>query len=104
MVSGRLPIPASAAIAKVGQRLVSPAADVPADVWPVPRVPGVEDAAQVFVIVCGLRAEYGIGLVEQERGRVVADQADQRGGMFDDGPIACSSVDGALGRLRLAVA
>jgi hypothetical protein len=67
-------------------------------------VPGVEDAAQVFVIVCGLRAEYGVGLVEQERGRVVADRADQRGGVFDDGPIPPRSVDGALGRLRLAVA
>lgn len=68
------------------------------------RVPGVEDAAQVFVIVCGLRAEYGVGLVEQERGRVVADRSDQRGGVLDAGPIPPRSVDGALGRLRLAVA
>ena len=52
---------------------------------PAARVPGVEDAAQVLVSVARLRAEHGVGLVEQQRRRVVADRADQRGRADVDG-------------------
>ena len=55
MVSGMAPMPASAAMAKVGMRSTGAVVGVPADGGPVALVAGVEQAAQVFVGVGVLR-------------------------------------------------